>query len=148
MPAVIPNSDGTISIEFGTPEGTPTTVTIRPPKVGGYRRLRKELYAIDGAQERHVSELPEGTSDFDKANAASEFHEGALLTWWRMVLVGDSSFVKLTDDPVPDEDYWPIELATNQAAMFALGHWVSVPLKSILMPAQPTNDPPPQTDPS
>lgn len=122
--------DGTIGIPFADGDTT-RIVVVRPPKVGGYRRLRKELYSIDGAEAKYVADLPEGTSDLDAQNLRTAFHENALLAWWQLVLRGDDTFARLTTDEVPDDsDEWPMELALNTAAQLTLVWWVTHPLGS------------------
>src|SRR5689334_14706228 len=106
--------DGTLTIDFDLDDGTTQTVTVRPPKVGGYRRLRKELYEIDTKQAAHDAELNGSLSEQAKRNLAVEFHENALLDWWTLILCGDPTFAALADTPpAVGRDSWPLELATN-----------------------------------
>lgn len=142
MPAVDLRADGTLGIDFDYQDGSTKTVTVKPPKVGGYRRLRHDLYQIDTAQAEFTNSLPEELSDEEKRNRAVAWHEDALIGWWRLVLMGDDTFASLADAAVPeDADAWPLEFATNAAALGALSHWIATPFRHS-SPASPTTNEP------
>jgi hypothetical protein len=134
--------DGTIGITFASENGAaPKVVTVRPPTVGGIRRLRKELAAIDPAQASFDESLGEDLSEGEKQAARQEFHEERLLDWWQLVLVGDATFKALTSDEVPaDRSGWPMDLMSNLAALQANAHWMAVPLPSTALPAPTANE--------
>lgn len=122
--------DGTIGLDFGDGQ----VVTFRPPKVGGYRRLRKELFDVDSRRAVYEATLPEDMPDLERRNLSTEFHEQGLLDWWKLILMGDDTFKSLVtaDSPPapPDVDDWPMILATNGAATQTIGHWAAAPLRS------------------
>lgn len=126
--------DGTTVIDFGDRK-----VTVRPPKLGGYRRLRGLIARIDTKDREFVAHLPEDMDEGEKQAERQSHHEEQLIAWWTLVLRGDDSFAALTDDEVPaDPDDWPLECATNPAALSILNHWILRPLASTAAPAPET----------
>lgn len=102
--------DGTIEIEFDGPDDTTTLVTIRPPKYGAYKRIRRERERIAEALQREMDDLPvldsmPGDSDeTDEAKAKraelrplyrerrrllEDMTSASLQETWRFILLGN-----------------------------------------------------------
>lgn len=114
------NEDGTLDIDF--PQGK---VTVRPPTFGGMKRLRADRtrFAQRAADEMRQWEIdhpapPEDAEVADLARHAENRLEAteatnlaASVDFWKLVLLGDETFQKLADGPVPsDPDDWPASL--------------------------------------
>lgn len=119
------NDDGTTTIDF--PDGP---VTIRPPTFGALKRLRAERRTLARKAEDQIAvwdeanpepEPSEEPSDAeivavarraeDRQFAAEEANLAATVAWWRLILLGDDTFKKLADGPVPENpDDWPAAL--------------------------------------
>lgn len=115
------NDDGSITIDFAA-----GPVTVSAPTFGAMKRLRSDRVKLarqsadDTAKWEADHPRPEGDNEAtaaevvrwneDRLLATEEANLAGSVAWWRLVLVGDDTFKRLTDDPVPDPDEWPAAL--------------------------------------
>lgn len=117
------NEDGTTTIDFDT-----GPVTVRPPTFGGLKRLRSERVRLARKAEDDITAwdaanpAPDEDAGLvdpaavtrraeDRALAAEEANLAGTVAWWKLLLLGDDTFKKLSDGAVPeDPDEWPAAL--------------------------------------
>lgn len=123
-------TDGSVTIDFAA-----GPVRLHAPTFGGLKRLRAERVRLARAAQDKLTAWDadhpapedvgtEGEPGFEPADeaevarraedrvmAAEQANLEATEAWWRLVLVGDDSFKKLAEGPVPDDvDEWPAGL--------------------------------------
>lgn len=139
-------SDGSTTIQF--PDGP---VRIRPPRFGELRRLRAERNRLARAAVEQIAawdaEHPEPEGDpvdpavlvryrEDRVMAVEEINLESTVAWWRLILLGDDTFGKLSETPVPsDVDLWPAALLFDIRPLVPANSTIDV-----LMSAQSTPD--------
>lgn len=117
------NSDGTTTIDFDS-----GPVTVKPPTFGGLKRLRSERVRLARKAEDEIAAwdaahpIPDDDAADadplavtrraeDRAIAAEEANLAGTVAWWRLVLLGDDTFKRLSEGTVPeDPDEWPAAL--------------------------------------
>lgn len=144
------NDDGTTTIDFA---GGP--VTVRPPTFGALKRLRSERVRLARKAEDEIAaweaahpepvgegdEEPDPTAVTrraeDRALAAEAANLGGTVAWWRLVLLGDDTFQRLSEGPVPDDpDDWPAALLYDVRPVIPPNSTIDVILSAQSMPDQ------------
>lgn len=123
-------TDGSVTIDFVS-----GPVRLHAPTFGGLKRLRADRVRLAREAQDKMAvwdtdhPVPEERGTFgepgyeppdeaamarraeDRVLASEQVNLEATEAWWRLVLIGDESFKKLADSPVPDDvDEWPAGL--------------------------------------